>query len=432
MVARHATLGRNLDLEFAGEIAAGKGLGIARDFGGRAGSDDLASVDTGAGTEVDQVVGGEHRVEVMFDDDDGVAGVAQCLEGLDQLAVVPLVQADAWFVKDVQDADKPAADLAGKTDPLRLATGEGGGGAIQGEVVQADVDQELQSATDLLHEFARDHRLPLRQFDRLEEAQGVPDGKMFQFGKAASGNGDGAGLGLEFLTVAFGAVLLAEVAHVMGAQPFGPCLLQEALDAVGDALPGIFLARHEGTGGCRRPGRGGAPRNLDLVAIGPVHQQGTMRRREVSPRHVRGNAESFEDLDAVAVTPSGATLLILIGPGDDGTFAETEGLVGNHQVLVDNHHVPQAEASGTGPDGTVEREELGAEFIERQVAVGAGIAFGEEEVPGSRLHALQSAARSTIGRGGRALSPPATHCHGCRREGRAGRGSDTLPGLVHG
>ncbi|HAN15438.1 MAG TPA: hypothetical protein DCP73_07590, partial [Chloroflexi bacterium] len=114
--------------------------------------------------------------------------------------------------------------------------------------MQADVDQELQSATDLLHEFARDHRLPLRQFDRLEEAQGVPDGKMFQFGKAASGNGDGAGLGLEFLTVAFGAVLLAEVAHVMGAQPFGPCLLQEALDAVGDALPGIFLARHEGTG----------------------------------------------------------------------------------------------------------------------------------------------------------------------------------------
>ena len=37
-------------------------------------------MDTGAGAEIDQVVGGPDRLLVVLDDDDGVADVAQMLE----------------------------------------------------------------------------------------------------------------------------------------------------------------------------------------------------------------------------------------------------------------------------------------------------------------------------------------------------------------
>ena len=42
-----------------------------------AGNDDLAAMNAGAGADVDDIVGGKHRIFVMLDDDDGVAEVAQ-------------------------------------------------------------------------------------------------------------------------------------------------------------------------------------------------------------------------------------------------------------------------------------------------------------------------------------------------------------------
>ena len=53
---------------------------FASNFVGGAGGDDFAAADAGAGAEVDEVVGGPHRVFVVFDDDDGVAHVAEPFE----------------------------------------------------------------------------------------------------------------------------------------------------------------------------------------------------------------------------------------------------------------------------------------------------------------------------------------------------------------
>jgi hypothetical protein len=43
------------------------------------------------------------------------------VEGLDQSCVVAWVEADRWFVEDVEHAAQAAADLAGETDALGLA-----------------------------------------------------------------------------------------------------------------------------------------------------------------------------------------------------------------------------------------------------------------------------------------------------------------------
>ena len=67
----------------------------------RASLDDVvAAVRTGAGAQIDHVVGGADRVLVVLHDQHGVAEVAQAT-GCDQLAVVALVQADGRLVQDV-------------------------------------------------------------------------------------------------------------------------------------------------------------------------------------------------------------------------------------------------------------------------------------------------------------------------------------------
>ena len=56
----------------------------------------------------------------MFHDDDGVAQVAQFLEGTDEPFVVALVETDGGLVEDVEHIDELGTDLRGETDALAL------------------------------------------------------------------------------------------------------------------------------------------------------------------------------------------------------------------------------------------------------------------------------------------------------------------------
>ena len=125
----------------------------------------------GAGTEVDDVVGGADRALVVLDDDHRVAEVAQPLERPDQLLVVALVQADRGLVEDVEDADQAGADLGREPDPLRLAAGERGRGALQRQVADPDRVEEAQPLADLADDQAGDRALGLGQLERLDPLQ---------------------------------------------------------------------------------------------------------------------------------------------------------------------------------------------------------------------------------------------------------------------
>ena len=71
---------------------------------GRALEDDVAAVVAGAGSEIDDVVGGADRLLVVLDDDHGVAEIAQPRQRREQLPVVALVQADRRLVEHVEHA----------------------------------------------------------------------------------------------------------------------------------------------------------------------------------------------------------------------------------------------------------------------------------------------------------------------------------------
>src|SRR5215208_7090772 len=106
----------------------------------------------GAGAHVDDIVGGPDRVLVMLDDDDGVAEIAEALQGDEQSVVVALVEADARLVEDVEDSRQARADLAGEADALALAAGQGAGGAVEVEVIQADIVEEAEALVNLLED----------------------------------------------------------------------------------------------------------------------------------------------------------------------------------------------------------------------------------------------------------------------------------------
>jgi hypothetical protein len=82
----------------------------------------------------------------MLDDDDRVAAVAESLESRDESLIVTRVESDGRLVEDVEDAREAGANLRRKADSLHLAAGESGGGAVEGEVVETDVKEELEPA----------------------------------------------------------------------------------------------------------------------------------------------------------------------------------------------------------------------------------------------------------------------------------------------
>ena len=127
--------GRHLDALFPTEILARQAVGIGHDLLRRAGGHHLPAVGSGAGADVDEIVGGPHGVLVVLHHDEGVAQIPQAAEGGQQLVVVPLVQADGGLVQDIQHPHQRGADLGSQADALALAAGQGGGRPVQGQVL---------------------------------------------------------------------------------------------------------------------------------------------------------------------------------------------------------------------------------------------------------------------------------------------------------
>ena len=92
----------------------------------------------------------------MLDDNHCVADVTQVMQGFQQAVIVALVQADGGFVQYVHDACQPGADLRSEADALCFSAGKGFRRAIEGQIVESDIDQELQAGGDFLEHLFSD------------------------------------------------------------------------------------------------------------------------------------------------------------------------------------------------------------------------------------------------------------------------------------
>ena len=133
------------DARFAGEVLSCERFWGGCDFGWRARCDDLSAAHARARAHVHHVVCGANGILVMFDDDDGVAQVAQAAQRFDEAIVVALVQSDTGLVQHVKAARQAGADLGGESDALGFAAGEGAALTVEIEVTQADFIEKAES-----------------------------------------------------------------------------------------------------------------------------------------------------------------------------------------------------------------------------------------------------------------------------------------------
>ena len=90
-IARQAFF-RNVNIAFAGKELSCDGIFACANFVRRACDDEMAAMFAGGRAEIDDEIGGAHRVEIVFDDDDRVAKIAEPCERGDEFVVVPLME----------------------------------------------------------------------------------------------------------------------------------------------------------------------------------------------------------------------------------------------------------------------------------------------------------------------------------------------------
>ena len=111
------------------------------------------------GAEINQPVGALNDVQIVFDDQHGIAGIDQAMQHGEQLADVVKVQAGGWFVEYVQRvAGIDPCQFRGQFDPLRLAAGELRRGESQRQIAQADIFQAREEPRDVQPHLRLSHR----------------------------------------------------------------------------------------------------------------------------------------------------------------------------------------------------------------------------------------------------------------------------------
>jgi len=152
------------------QVTACQGFGVGAEVGHGALCHHAPAALTGAGADVDDVVGAADGVFVVLHHHQGVAALAELVQGIEQQGVVTRVQADGGFVQHVAHALQVAAQLRGQADALGFAAAEGGRAPVEGEVAQAHVFQKAQAVFDFGQQVAGNVGLAWGQAGVLAQA----------------------------------------------------------------------------------------------------------------------------------------------------------------------------------------------------------------------------------------------------------------------
>ena len=117
---------------------------------------------------VDHPVSRLYDIQVVFDDDNGVACIPQALHDNKQCLDILEVQAGGWLIQDVEGvASVPLGQLTRQLDPLGFSTGQGSGVLPERHIGQADVHQGRQLTVEHGHGIEEVKRLLDRHAQHL-------------------------------------------------------------------------------------------------------------------------------------------------------------------------------------------------------------------------------------------------------------------------
>ena len=128
-------------------------------------------------SHIDNMVGRRHGLCVVLDDNDRIAEIAQSNERLQQPTIIALMKPDRRLVQNVEDTDESRPDLRGEPNALPLTARQRGGGAIQRQIIQADVIEKAQPFANFLQDPLRDESLSFGQFQGFKKVSRRPNRK---------------------------------------------------------------------------------------------------------------------------------------------------------------------------------------------------------------------------------------------------------------
>ena len=360
----------NFDPPASRQVIGGDGVG-PEDVVERPGGHDVAALAPGAGSHVDDEVGGAHHVLVVLDDDHRVARVAQLFEAADQPLVIALVQADRRFVEDIEHVDEFRADLRGEADALALAARQRTRRTRQREVAQPHVHQEPQAFADLLDDLLGNLPLFLRElfFDGGNPLRELGNRHGRHLGDVLPGDAELQRLLPQARTAAdrtfaVDEELVAPLLAVLRIVVLG------AADVLGHALPREELA---------------SARRRELLQV-------DRQRLGIAVKHgvQRLLGETFDRIVEREIVTAAQHLqngekhvVAVLAQRSDGPFAQREAGIGNDLPHVENRLLAQSVAMGAGALGRVEREGVRRGVLEGHARRGAHqVARVETLLPG--------------------------------------------------
>ena len=110
--------------------------------------DEIATGIARAWTEIDNKIGATDRVFIVLNDENGIAKITEAFERTQKALIVTRVQADAGFVKNVENAAKTRSNLRGKSNTLGFSSGERGGRAVEAEIAEAYGEKKFHALCD--------------------------------------------------------------------------------------------------------------------------------------------------------------------------------------------------------------------------------------------------------------------------------------------
>src|SRR5450830_434154 len=144
-------------------------------LGRRTLGDDMSTMHAGTRADIDHIIRQANRVFIVLDHNHRVADIPQVLQRAQETIIVALVQADRRFIEDIQHTHQACTDLAGQANTLGFTARQGIGAAVQRQVVQPDVNQELQALENLLEDLVGDLPTASGQFEDTKVFAGITD-----------------------------------------------------------------------------------------------------------------------------------------------------------------------------------------------------------------------------------------------------------------
>ncbi len=230
--------------------------------------------------------------------------------------------------------------------------------AVQGQVVETDVEQEGEARADLLAHLGRDLRARPDQLHLVEVARRRAHGHAGDVVDRLAGHEHRARLRAQSRAAAALARDGAEVGLVLGAGALGAGLAVAPLQ-----LGQHALVLHRPRAGAVPP----VPLDLHPVAAGAVQDRVLLLRGQPLPRPVEVDVvvlgQRLDDVGGPALV-----LLDRVAPHGDRAVADAALCVGHHQIRIDLHALAQAVAVHAHAERRVERERLRRQLREADPA----------------------------------------------------------------